>query len=345
MFIDRSAILHAVDTATRFSASTFLDKHGYAYGQSVDGVWAAFLECWATVYSGYPNKIRTDAGSIFVSPRWRECTDMAGMLLQISGVESHNSLGLGERMHEPLRRIYRKVSYDFPTAPPAIVLKCATKALNDTMGENGLVPSLLVFGIVPMFPILSSKLPEQQERMRLLAAAQAEYNSIVAERRIAEILKSRVPGAADRVYKVGEEVLVLQEKSESWTRPFIVTGVNDMLVNLRSEELAYEGRFNVAQVKPYLRDMPQTDANTNFSEVLHQMLRDFTTEEGAGLSPSYAVHLTEIIRKGDAREKLFDDAKKKEIAGLIRRGTWEDCPKGGVGAGSKYHDRKVRTVY
>jgi hypothetical protein len=206
---------------------------------------------------------------------------------------------------------------------PTWVLKCATKALNDTMGENGLVPSLLVFGIVPRFPILSSNLPEQQERMRVLAAAQAEYNSIVAERRKEEILKSRVPGEADRVYKVGEEVLVWREKSESWTGPFIVTGVNDKPVNVRIEELAYEGRFNLAQVKPNLRDMPQTDANTNFSEVLHQMLRDFTTEEGSGLSPSYAVHLTEIIRKGDVREKLFDDAKKKEIAGLIRRGTWK----------------------
>jgi hypothetical protein len=130
------------------------------------------------------------------------------------------------------------VSYDFPTAPPDMVLKCATKALNDTTGENGLVPSLLVFGIVPRFPILSSNLPEQQERMRVLAAAQAEYNTIVAERRIAEILKSRVPGAADRVYKVGEEVLVWREKSESWTGPFIITGVNDKLVNVRSEELA-----------------------------------------------------------------------------------------------------------
>jgi hypothetical protein len=112
MFFDGSAILHVVDTATRFSASTFLDKHDYAYGQSVDGGWAAFLECWATVYSGKPNKIRTGAGSIFVSPRWRERTDMAGILLQISGVESHNSLGLGKRMHETLRWIYRKVSYD-----------------------------------------------------------------------------------------------------------------------------------------------------------------------------------------------------------------------------------------
>jgi hypothetical protein len=55
------------------------------------------------------------------------------------------------------------------------------KVLNNTMGENGLVPSLLVFGIIPRFLILSTDLPERKERMRVLAAAQAEYNTTVAE--------------------------------------------------------------------------------------------------------------------------------------------------------------------
>jgi hypothetical protein len=44
------------------------------------------------------------------------------------------------------------------------------------------VPSLLVFGIIPRFPILSTDLPEQKERMRILTAAQAEYNMSRAAR-------------------------------------------------------------------------------------------------------------------------------------------------------------------
>jgi hypothetical protein len=77
-------------------------------------------------------------------------------------------------MHDPLRRISEKVKFDFPAAPPKIILSCASKVLNDTMGENGLVPSLIVFGIIPRFPILSTGLPEQKDRMRILTAAQAE---------------------------------------------------------------------------------------------------------------------------------------------------------------------------
>jgi len=198
MFIDGKAILHIVDTATRFSAATFLDPPNAEYGQSVNGVWLAFLETWCTLYTGYPNRLRTDFGSIFTSPRWKNYTDTSGIQLRISGIEAHNSLGVGERLHAPLRRIYKKVSTEYPQVAPDIRLKLATKAMNDTMGEDGLVPSLLVFGIIPRFPIISTNLPTQQERMDALATAQKEMNAIVSERRITAALTRNIPSAADR---------------------------------------------------------------------------------------------------------------------------------------------------
>jgi hypothetical protein len=60
-----------------------------------------------------------------------------------------------------------------------MILSCAANVLNGTMKENGLVPSLRMFRIIPRFPILSIDLSEQKEGMRVLAAAQAEYNTIV----------------------------------------------------------------------------------------------------------------------------------------------------------------------
>jgi hypothetical protein len=46
MLLDGSDFLQVVDTATRFSAAAFLDYHGASYGQSVRGVWLAFIEIW-----------------------------------------------------------------------------------------------------------------------------------------------------------------------------------------------------------------------------------------------------------------------------------------------------------
>ena len=172
MFIEGKAILHIVDTATRFSSAIFLDSQGNNYGQSVNGVWLAFLEAWCTLYTEFPNRIRTDAGSVFTSPRWREMAESVGIELRISGVEAHNSLGIEERLHAPLRRIFRKIVFDFPQIDRNIGLKLSIKAMNDTNRDNGLVPSLVVFGIIPRFPIISSDIPTQKERMLALSRPQ-----------------------------------------------------------------------------------------------------------------------------------------------------------------------------
>lgn len=100
-WVEGDAFLHVVDTATRFSATTFLNAEPHSigpekdYGQSVDGVWEAFVECWCTLYTGHPNRLRTDAGSIFTSPRWEALAEDCGISMSRSGIESQNSLGLG----------------------------------------------------------------------------------------------------------------------------------------------------------------------------------------------------------------------------------------------------------
>lgn len=74
-------------------------------------------------------------------------TDLSGIQLRISGVKAHSSLGIGGRLHDPLRRIYSKVRADYPQAQIKVLRKIAVKAMNDTIGEKGLVLSLLVSGI------------------------------------------------------------------------------------------------------------------------------------------------------------------------------------------------------
>jgi hypothetical protein len=143
MYLERLPVLHVVDTQTHFSSAVFL------YGETVEEVWYAFLECWVTLYPGYPDKIRTDQGTQFKSPRWKELTDATGIQLILSGVESHNSIVPGERYHASLRRIFQKIRYDFPNLNLNLILRIAVKAMNDKMNPEGLVPSYLLFGIMP----------------------------------------------------------------------------------------------------------------------------------------------------------------------------------------------------
>jgi hypothetical protein len=152
---------------------------------------------------GYPNRMRVDQGSIFTSPRWKELTDLNGIVLQLSGIESRNSLGAGERYHAPLRRMYHKIVFEYPRLDPHLALKLAVKAMNGTQGPEGLVPSLLVFGVLPRFPGSNTFLPNQKDRMDALIAARAEMETISAELKIRKALTSQNPPTAHYQLAVG----------------------------------------------------------------------------------------------------------------------------------------------
>lgn len=55
--------------------------------ETIDGVWAAFLECGLFQYTGFPDRIRADQGPQFKWPRWKDLMDIAGIELQLSGIE------------------------------------------------------------------------------------------------------------------------------------------------------------------------------------------------------------------------------------------------------------------
>jgi hypothetical protein len=84
----------------------------------------------------------------------------------------------GERYHDPLRRIHRKVRPEFPTTTEHLALSLSNKAMNDTVGPEGLVPTLLVFGIIPRSSA-SGSLPNQHDRMLAMDSARRDMDTIV----------------------------------------------------------------------------------------------------------------------------------------------------------------------
>ena len=64
-------------------------------------------------------------------------------------VEAHNSIGLVKRYYMPLKRAYNILLKELPDLPKEERLQMATKAVNDTAGPDGIVPTLLVFGAFP----------------------------------------------------------------------------------------------------------------------------------------------------------------------------------------------------
>lgn len=151
IFLRKKEVLHVEDTAAHFFATTFLDTHGAEFGGSVDSTWILLVINWGLKYTEYQSRLCTDQGSVFRSERKKKLADLNGTQLHLSEIDSHSSLERGERYHERLRGIYRKLKCTHPQVPPFYLLKTAIMLICDIMGENELVPFCILFGIIPIF--------------------------------------------------------------------------------------------------------------------------------------------------------------------------------------------------
>jgi hypothetical protein len=326
LWLDSRAALHIVDLHTHYSAAGFLP------GQSVDDVWHAFLSLWVCTYTGLPNVIKSDQGSVFTSERWQELTSLSGVILELSPIESHNSLTVGERYHDPLRRIYRKVRHDFPAIPGSLALSLANKAMNDTMGPEGLVPTLLVYGTLPRLS-LHDKLPSQSRRFLAMEAARREMDAVVSELRIKRALDSNTPPGAERTFKPGELVYVYRERPQEWLGPYPVVQVDGKTVYIRDG--SHTKPFSVTAVKPYPHvPAPHDPLMHRLRTLLSPPLpSDLSSRHHTAIPGDFQIRLTEVLTPMDPRRNHSDFrlAKEKEIEGLAKRGTFrvvcaEDLP-------------------
>jgi hypothetical protein len=108
MYVNNMPLLHIVDQATRFQAGKWLQSI------SAKHTWDALRECWIDTYLGPPDLIAHDAGKNFVSKEFKLYAKAMGVLTKSVPVEAHNSIGLVERYHGPLRRIYKIISEQLP---------------------------------------------------------------------------------------------------------------------------------------------------------------------------------------------------------------------------------------
>jgi hypothetical protein len=65
--------------------------------------------------------------------------------VKIVPVEAHNSVGIVERYHGPVRRAYQIITAEVRDIGKDMALQMAFKAINDSAGPDGLIPALLVY--------------------------------------------------------------------------------------------------------------------------------------------------------------------------------------------------------
>lgn len=103
LWLNKKPVIHFVDTHTNYQNAAFVAT------KSSEELWKLFMNTWVTTYVGYPSTLRLDRESAFESQTFRQLPPSQGIVLQFSGVKSHNSIRKGEKYHDRLRRIFNKI--------------------------------------------------------------------------------------------------------------------------------------------------------------------------------------------------------------------------------------------
>lgn len=193
------------------------------------------IKIWVNPYLGYPEILAFDQGLQFTNNLWKSFLQKYGITTQPSGVEIHNAFGVNERYHAYLRSIYRETEEDDPSIRKEQALAMALKAVNDTAGPNGLVPTLLVFGAIPRLPVTAEELLAQSLPIKQMVMARKEMGRIAAQTRLETALRRNVPCAADSDIRVGDYVLMYREKPiGKWVGPYMVVNLKGKVTTLNT---------------------------------------------------------------------------------------------------------------
>ncbi|PVH83472.1 hypothetical protein DL98DRAFT_615736 [Cadophora sp. DSE1049] len=142
-------------------------------------------------------------------------------------VEAHYSIGKVERYHRPLRRAYEIVTEEHPELNDEDRLQMAVKAVNDTAGPSGLIPTLLVFGAYPRITELDPPNPSVERRATTIRKAMKEVRRIYVIRKVNDALGTRNGPGTTHIHdlRLNDEVIVYCEK-EGWKGLYGFLGID-----------------------------------------------------------------------------------------------------------------------
>lgn len=165
-------------------------------------IWYTLLEWLEILYKGLPNRILVHQWSAF-GEKFKIFGCLSHVDVTRTGVESHSSLRIVERYHQPLRTTFRKLSISYHTITLPLLLAMSVKAMNDTLRPKGLVPSSLVFGELPQLSSSGDSIITRTELASRAAAenqARDETDKYMDRLRFQRALRHKVPPASNVSY-------------------------------------------------------------------------------------------------------------------------------------------------
>lgn len=103
-------VLHVVDTDTTFQRGAVLKL------KTTENLWSEIMESPVPLYLSYPQIMRVHQESATTSTSFRKSSLGSVIIIQFSGVKSHNSFSYSEWYNAPLHRIFAILRAPYFTA-------------------------------------------------------------------------------------------------------------------------------------------------------------------------------------------------------------------------------------
>ncbi len=187
MYLDRKPILQVIDSVTAFEATRFLKDMSACTAQDT------LRACWIDTYLGPLDMVVHDARKNFVSIEFKQLVNSMAIEIKEVLVEAYNSVSLVERYHAPLRRVYEIIQDELKDEhiDKEMILQIAVKAVNDLVGPNSIVPTLLVFGVYLRLTKIDPLSLSVTKRVEAIRTVTKEVRRLYVERQVKDVLTMR----------------------------------------------------------------------------------------------------------------------------------------------------------
>ena len=187
MYLDRKPILQVIDSITTFKATRFLKDMSACMAQDT------LRACQINTYLGPLDMVVHNTRKNFISTEFKQLVNLIVIEIKEVLVEAHNSVGLVKRYYVPLRRTYKIIQDELKDEHinKEMILQIAIKAVNDSIGPNGIVLTLLVFGTYLRLTEIDPLSLSVTKRVEAICTATKEVHCLYAERQVKDALTIR----------------------------------------------------------------------------------------------------------------------------------------------------------
>jgi len=225
----------------------------------------------------------------------------------------------------------------------------AVKAVNDTAGPDGLVPTLLVFGAYPRMTKLDPPAPSITVRTIAIRKAMTEITKLRARKSVNNALHHRNRPDTTPVHDLplNSEVLVWREgntgQSGKWTGPCTLLALEGETYKVQLPRGPTD--FRSTTVKPYLRMRtgPESEPESDIEEEQPVEQPSENTilppvKRGRGRPRKHPLPVTDASIADVSvfiQEATFENSRRSEINGLLEKGVFEPVDIGDVPQGTR----------